>query len=1118
MWTIVLSIVAGGLAGGLVCYVVLRLPEVRAQTAAAEATTTAGESAEPLATALTGIGQDLQAPADATSHPSQVADLPGYKAALAAMRRPEATTELIGQYALGDNWPLACAAFTVLAERPDRQSLCDAALRRLTEIYPYPVYFAVRYFTSLPQRPPVGAVFAAVQDWWQSNSAIRSALQDYLVKSAELGDRPVFGDSLDRQKPLEAEAIARMLQALQHPFATELLAALRNWQETRVDREYLRSVGTLWEPAEQDKLLVLPQSWNVQLASALQALRQRRPRSLLVCGDPHVGKTAFISLLSAELRNDGWTVFAASGTTIMADQSYIGELEGRVRKMIEALHARRRIVWVVGDMAQMASAGMHRYQTASVLDQILPAIIAGELIVIGESAQTAATHLFQVRPSLRPLIELVPLQAMDDDATATLAHQVAARIAAIGKVSVPAPAVDAAMDLALHYLGAGRLPGVALELLKRAADRSIAAGESALSPDSVVATLSQISGLPEVILNAGQRVDLDAVRAFFAHRVMGQDEAVRAIVDRIAMLKAGLTDPGKPIGVFLFAGPTGTGKTELAKTTAEFLFGSPDRLVRLDMSEFQNVESMAKIIGRDDRGGDSLIDRIRKQPFSVVLLDEFEKAHPNCWDLFLQMFDDGRLSDASGNEADFRHCIIILTSNLGATLHRGSGLGFLPDPGIFTSEQVMKTIEGTFRPEFVNRIDKVIVFRQLSRELMRIIVHKELAAIEARRGLRERAWAVEWEASAIEFLLDRGFSLEMGARPLKRAIDQHLLAPLAATLVEHRFPEGDQFLFVRSNGQAIEVEFVDPDAGAAEPAPPEDGEEAERSLPAIILRPLGTAEERASLAAHWRQIEAEIAGEAWHAQVDELRQALADPDIWQRTDRHCTFSRMELADRIAEAARTAEGLLRRYEATRGREARAARELGGRLALQLWNVAQGLADFRTDAPVDALLRIEPILDAGDDGRQATAWCQRLNVMYRQWAEKRRLKLRELLPSGGTGLPILHISGFGAFHVLATECGLHVFEDEHGQGGTTRVVARVGAVGGPSQADFSASDAYAVAHRLLAASPASTTIVRRYRERPAPIVRDVANWRSGRLSAVLGGDFDLVGATKRQAARV
>ena len=199
----------------------------------------------------------------------------------------------------------------------------------------------------------------------------------------------------------------------------------------------------------------------------------------------------------------------------------------------------------------------------------------------------------------------------------------------------------------------------------------------------------------------------------------------------------------------------------------------------------------------------------------MVLLDEFEKSHPMIWDLFLQAFDEGRLTDAMGQVADLRHCLIILTSNLGATAHRSLGLGFAPQADVFSKDQVMRAISQTYRPEFQNRLDKVIVFRPLTRDLMRGILKKELAALLERRGLKDRAWAIEWESSALEFLLGKGFSPEMGARPLKRAIDQYLVAPLAAIIVEKRFPEGEQFLFVRSDGERIEVEFVDPDADVA---------------------------------------------------------------------------------------------------------------------------------------------------------------------------------------------------------------------------------------------------------------------------------------------------------------
>jgi ATP-dependent Clp protease ATP-binding subunit ClpC len=397
---------------------------------------------------------------------------------------------------------------------------------------------------------------------------------------------------------------------------------------------------------------------------------------------------------------------------------------------------------------------------------------------------------------------------------------------------------------------------------------------------------------------------------------------------------------------------------------------------------------------------------------------------------------------------------------------------------------------------------------------MRGILHRELAGIQARRGLRERAWAVEWEASAIEFLLDRGFSPEMGARPLKRAIDQLLLAPLAATLVEHRFPEGDQFLFVRSDGKKIEVEFVDPDAEPAASGLPEPDAENDVSLPAIVLSQSGSVAERALLASSWRDIDRALAGEAWQAKIEGLRLALADPAIWSRDDRHRVFSSLELADRISEAARTAERLFRRYNTSSERSARASRELAARLALQLYNLRQGMADFASDAPVDALLRVDPALDIDVEGGDAADWCRQLTGMYRQWATKRRMQIKDIGPFHGKSMPTLIITGFGAFRTLKEEVGLHVLEVDQKSEYTRRIVARVTAVAGPERG-LPTSGEFAAAAQLLTAAPTTKSIVRRYREDPAPMVRDiVGGWRSGRLSAVLGGDFDLIGVIKRR----
>jgi len=594
--------------------------------------------------------------------------------------------------------------------------------------------------------------------------------------------------------------------------------------------------------------------------------------------------------------------------------------------------------------------------------------------------------------------------------------------------------------------------------------------------------------------------------------VIGQTEAVEAIVQRIAMLKAGLNDPDKPIAVFLFAGPTGTGKTELAKAVAEFLFGSIERLIRLDMSEFQTPESLGKILGQPGLTleTDSLISRVRKQPFSVLLLDEFEKSHPMVWDLFLQLFDEGRLTDAAGQTADFRHCLIILTSNLGATAHRSLGLGFAPQADAFTTEQIMKAIAQTYRPEFQNRLDKVIVFQPLTRDLMRGILKKELAALIDRRGLKDRDWAIEWESSALEFLLEKGFSPEMGARPLKRAIDQYVVAPLATLIVERRFPEGEQFVFVRSDGDAIQAEFVDPDAEyAALGDPIEDPEgSAGPPLARMILAPSGSRAEFLGLEGELDGIERRLGSDEWDGLKTRLGGAMATPEFWNDPDRFVPLARLALMDRVKTAVETAQALRARLDRS-VRSDHYSPELIARLALQLHLIREGIKDTLDGAPVEVVFAIEPVFERGDDRQAVTAWCRSLAAMYRAWADRRRMHLAEQ-PVVGSDMPVLVVSGFGAHRQLASEAGLHIWEKLEGSAG--RVAARV-VIATMPLGEMQAGKSRAVIARAIAEASRESTVVRRYREQP-PLVRSGdGRWRSGRLDLVLAGDFDLLQAGER-----
>ncbi len=1022
---------------------------------------------------------------------------------------------IVRDYAIGGNWFYSCTGLAALRDRDDGEDVFETVMTFFDNLTPWGTYFGLAYIASIEGRPPVGAPLLHARSYWADNTFVATAYRDYFDMRQERGDSPDFGPGLDTASQETRDTIKALLARIQHPLAKALAEELDRARITNIDRAFLVSFGRFWR-VEPGEALVEPAFWQDALAECEKNIIGAHPRALLASGEPRVGKTAFLRLLARRLEHQGWSVFEAGGADLMAGQQWFGQLEGRIQRAIEELNSAKRVIWYIPDIMQIALSGTHQGQAASILDQILPAISAGRLIVWTEASAAGTSKLVRLRPALRGIFEVARLEPMDVGETGELAREVARELTATSNAVIAPAAIDVAIASARQYLTASSLPGSALDLLKLSVKRKSKASGTSIDEADIIETLAQQTGLPASILDSHQRVDLASVRRYFGDRVMGQDEAVGAIVDRIAMLKAGLNDPAKPIGVFLFAGPTGTGKTELAKTLAEFLFGSADRMIRLDMSEFQTPDSTAKILGAGDNAmpADSLITLVRKQPFSVVLLDEFEKAHPSVWDLFLQVFEDGRLTDQVGQVADFRHCIIILTSNLGATSHRTSRLGFSPGEDAYTSEQVLRTIGQTFRPEFQNRLDKVIVFQPLSRELMRSILKKELSRILDRRGFKDREWAVEWEASALEFLLEKGFSPEMGARPLKRAIDQYLIAPLAATIVEQRFPEGDQFVFVRSDGRAIQAEFVDPDADTDAGVVPSAAFNGDLpTLAEMVLAPQGSEPELIAIGGELDRLDAALGSPEWEQRKLALSAPMMDAGFWGNPQRYVTLSRLALIDRVQTAAETAQALKGRLDKGTERAGKSSRELVSRLALQLHLVGEGLRDLDDGAAVEVVLAIEPAFDRPGEEAASIVWCRRLADMYRGWADRRRMQIGEIAP-GADGSPCIVVSGFGAARTLNREAGLHVLEFED-DGDVMRATARVRVAAAPLE-DLPKHRLKQALDASLAAAGRESSVVRRYRDGASPLVRDLtAGWRTGRLDAVLAGDFDLIAVSRAGA---
>src|SRR5690606_23000965 len=289
----------------------------------------------------------------------------------------------------------------------------------------------------------------------------------------------------------------------------------------------------------------------------------------------------------------------------------------------------------------------------------------------------------------------------------------------------------------------------------------------------------------------GEREKLLKMEEHLHARVVGQDEAIAAVSDAVRRSRAGLSDPNRPSGSFLFLGPTGVGKTELTKALAEFLFDSTEAMVRIDMSEFMEKHSVARLIGAPpgyvgyEEGG-YLTEAVRRKPHSVILLDEEEKAHPDVFNILLQVLDDGRLTDSHGRTVDFRNTVVVMTSNLGSSMIQ-ERIGQVPYEQL--RSDLMDVLTSHFRPEFVNRVDEVVVFRPLGREQIHAITRIQTGYLAQR--LADRDISIEFSEEALDLIGEAGFDPVYGARPLKRAIQSRIENPLAQEILRGRFGPGD---------------------------------------------------------------------------------------------------------------------------------------------------------------------------------------------------------------------------------------------------------------------------------------------------------------------------------------
>ncbi|HET8946734.1 MAG TPA: AAA family ATPase [Candidatus Polarisedimenticolia bacterium] len=1079
-----------------------------------------------IADSLSKVFDDSALPADLVAHPS-------FEEGVRLFLDRGIGVDALLSYAAGENTVIACLAFEALRRRGETGASIDAVVEALGRTGGWRLSFALGYLAeAIPAgEPSLGRVFARAGEGWDDEKFAPQFLKEFLARRIAGGEPVTLGAHLQGLSRGSLKAVRRALKSA-GPQARPLLEDYERFHEAWIDVDFLQNVGTVRRPGAPLHPAVIEHAALRAVVAQLEAdLLAERPRSALLIGDAGVGKSAIARALAQRLGHAGWLVFEAGAAELQAGQMYIGQFEQRLRDILRHVSRPRRVLWVIPDLPALLVAGRHRYSEVGALDLILPAIEQGTITVLGECQPAAYEKLVLDKPRCAAAMTARRVEPTSDAETLRLALQWMQEVDPEGAASGGHDAISReAMHLALQYLGHKGSPGSVLDLLRITRERLDGAATAPgarppMTTDDLIVTLSRMTGLPSRILDDRVALDLAALRTHFEERVKGQPEAIACLVDRVAMIKAGVTDPSRPSGVFLFAGPTGTGKTEIAKALAEFLFGSAERMIRLDMSELQTVDSLERILGTlDGEAGASLTDQLRRHPFSVVLLDEFEKAHERIWDLFLQVFDDGRLTDRRGRTADARHAIIILTSNLGGTIPSGLHLGFSRDAEGFRAGSVTRAIERSFRKEFLNRIDRVVVFRPLSREVMRQILRRELQVALQRRGLRSRAWEVEWDPSALEFLLEQGFTEDLGARPLKRAIERHLLAPLATTIVNRRVPQGDQFLFVTRRDNRLELEFIDPWA-AAEPAdaavapPPTPAKDtpagAGPGLERLALQPTGRPEDLLFLRARLQALRERVEAPDWKAAQARALEETGRSDFWSSPNRFETLGQYEYRDRIESAIQGASSLLDRLARHPGRPGRRSpRELVAKLAHNLFLVETACADLDLARPREAFLLVEAKPPEGD-GPVSEPFALELAAMYRAWAVKRRMRheiLEERSREGGPYRFLAAVSGFGSYSLLAAEDGIHLLEEpEERPKKFDRCRVQVSVLPQPAAPVASAARALlAQAEQTFRTRAApNLRVVRRYRRGPSPLVRDIVRgYRTGRLDLVLGGDFDLI----------
>jgi ATP-dependent Clp protease ATP-binding subunit ClpC len=529
-----------------------------------------------------------------------------------------------------------------------------------------------------------------------------------------------------------------------------------------------------------------------EVERVVSILSRRSKNNPVLIGEPGVGKTAIVEGLAQRiaagevpqaLRDK--RVLALSLGPLVAGTKYRGEFESRVKKILdEVKRAGRDIILFIDELHTLVGAGAAE-GSLDLSSMIKPELARGELQCIGATTFDEYRKYVESDAALERRFQPVHVDEPTIEQTVDILRGLRPKYAAHHAVQIDDEALEAAAALSARYIADRYLPDKAIDVMDEAASAAAMRGERRVDVERVASIVSRWTGIPQGTITDAQRAGLLALEQQLTTRVVGQDAAVRAVSEAIRRARAGLKDPRKPVGGFLFVGPSGVGKTELARALAHALFGTDDALVRLDLSEYTEAHTISRLLGappgyqgHDEPG--QLTEPVRRRPYSVVLFDEIEKAHPDVSAILLQILDDGRVTDAKGRTIDFRHAIVVLTSNLDRD-----------------------EIEATLRAELIDRIDEIVVFKELGSHEIEQIVTLQVALLAGRLGAH--AMHLDLSETARRFLARESSAQGSGARYVARAIARHVTTPLSEAILRGRLTTGHTAR-VDYEGGAITVE------------------------------------------------------------------------------------------------------------------------------------------------------------------------------------------------------------------------------------------------------------------------------------------------------------------------